>query len=123
MVAGLKEADAAHDHVADGELPIQKLDEWNTAGDNIAPRFVAKHLRAQLGRGLLDSFLFDKTYRFVWPFGRIPRFAKKAVAFQAAVCKRAHFGHTDHRFGRLWSDVQRDNFTLPVGAGDFKTAP
>src|SRR5262245_4417909 len=105
MVAGLKETDAAHDHIADGEFAVQKLDERNTAGDDIAPRFVAKHLDAQLGRGRLDSFLFDQTYRFVWPFGRVPRFAKKAVTFQASVCKGAHFGHAGHGLGRLWSDV------------------
>src|SRR5262249_59751660 len=105
MVAVLKETDAAHDHIANGEFAVKKCDRGNTAGDDITPRFVAKHLYTQLGRGRLNSLLFDKTHRFVWPFGGVPRFAKKAVTFQASICKGAHFGHANHRLGRLWSDV------------------
>src|SRR5262245_6045273 len=101
MVAGFKETDTAHEYITDGEFAIQKFDKRNSAGDDITPRFVAKHLCAQLGGSRLNSFFFDKTNRFVWPFGCVPRFAKKTVTFQPSVCKGAHFGHADHRLGRL----------------------
>src|SRR4030095_1011118 len=123
MAARFKEPDAAHDHIADSEFAIQEFNERHATGDDIAPRFVAERLCVQLGRSHLDSFLFNEAYRLVRPVGRFPRFPKKAVAFQAAVRKGADFGESDHWLGRLWSDVKRDNLTLPARACELDTAP
>ena len=123
MAARLKEPDAAHDHTADGEFAIQEFYKRDTAGDDITPRLIAKRLRAQLGRGRLESLLFDEAYSLVGPVGRFPRFAKKAVTFQAAVRKGADFGASDHWLGWFWSDVKRENLTLPARAWELDAAP
>src|SRR4029434_3810972 len=77
MAARLKEPDAAHDHIADGKFAIEELYKRDTAGDDITPRFVAKSLRAQLGRGRFESLLFNQADRLIGPVGRFPRFAQK----------------------------------------------
>src|SRR5262245_33919464 len=121
--ARLEQANAAHAHSAHGEFTVQQLDQRHAPRNDVAPGLLGDRFDAEFLGSQPQHLILYQTHSLVRPIDRIPRVAKEPVAFQTAICKRAHFGKWNHLSLGLGSDEDVSDTAVPYPARGLVTAP